>query len=273
MLKEKKLQHLYIQLLRERCKKRVMNLRVSITLVGKIRIIVMKDKALNFNRNCHVLYSRQCKKEILNKIALHYPKEDREKVFTDVQKQYVAYLKNYRTDLGGKANFHNGVAGTYDCIALFSYYVVCKEKTSLQELEEMNCNLFLPAFKKIWFVDCNKPLFRWIMYQAFLSSKKKCDKWNDFKMSVYPYKKDEPVRYEFTTCPIAEFAKDNNLLEALSAMCNADFAAMECIHAKLVRKTTCGNGCVCDYAIYGDKDTRLAELKEYIDSEGYRRNR
>lgn len=55
-------------------------------------------------------------------------------------------------------------------------------------------------------------------------------------MSVYPYKKDGPIIYEFTTCPIAEFAKENNLLEALSAMCNADFAAMECIHAKIVRK-------------------------------------
>ncbi len=91
-------------------------------------------------------------------------------------------------------------------------------------------------------------------------------------MSVYPYIKDGPIIYEFTTCSIAEFAKENNLLEALSAMCNADFAAMECIHAKLVRKAPCGNGCVCDYAIYGDKDARLAERK-YIDLEGYRRNR
>ena len=53
------------------------------------------------------------------------------KIFTKVQLQYIEFLKDYRTDLGGKKNFHNGAGGNYDCIALFSYYVVCKEKTSL----------------------------------------------------------------------------------------------------------------------------------------------
>ena len=33
----------------------------------------MKDKKLLFDRSCHVLYSRPCKKEIQSKIALHYP--------------------------------------------------------------------------------------------------------------------------------------------------------------------------------------------------------
>ena len=31
----------------------------------------MKDKKLLFDRKCHVLYSRSCKKEIRAKIALH----------------------------------------------------------------------------------------------------------------------------------------------------------------------------------------------------------
>ena len=30
----------------------------------------MKDSELQFDRSCHVLYSKQCKKEILAKIAL-----------------------------------------------------------------------------------------------------------------------------------------------------------------------------------------------------------
>ena len=33
----------------------------------------MKDNELQFDRSCHVLYSKPCKKEILAKIALHYP--------------------------------------------------------------------------------------------------------------------------------------------------------------------------------------------------------
>ena len=78
----------------------------------------MKDKKLLFDRKCHVLYSKPCKKEILAKIALHYPEEERETVWEKVQRQYAEFLSDWRTDLGGKKNFHNGVGGTYDCIAI-----------------------------------------------------------------------------------------------------------------------------------------------------------
>lgn len=232
----------------------------------------MKDKDVMFDRSCHVLYSQKCKKEIMNKLARHYPADQIDEVFTAVQKQYSDYLKTFRTDLGGQANFHNGVAGTYDCIALFSYYVVCKDKTSVTEIEEMNNNLFLPPFRKLRFVNCNRPLMMKLMYKAFASAKTRCDKWNDYKMNIAPYLEGEPIRYEFTACPVAEFAKEHDLLHILPAMCNADFYAMELLHAKLVRKTTCGNGVVCDYTICGDKDAYLQKHKEYVDEDGYRRN-
>lgn len=222
----------------------------------------MKDVDVVFDRRYHVIYSKECKEEIRKKIALHYPEEKIEEIFEAVQIQYSDYLKDYRTDLGGKANFHNGVAGTYDCIALFSYYTVCRDKTSFAEIEEMNNNLFLPAFRKLGFVDCNKELYKKLLHMTFRIAEKKCGKWNDYRMRVYPYQKGEPVRYEFTACPIAEFAKKYDLLDILPALCNADYAAMELIHAKLVRKTTCGTGSVCDYAIYGDKDERLQRLAE-----------
>ena len=63
----------------------------------------MKDKKLLFDRKCHVLYSRPCKKEIRAKIALHWEQ---------VQRQYADFLSDWRTDLGGKRNFHNGVGPT-----------------------------------------------------------------------------------------------------------------------------------------------------------------
>ena len=74
----------------------------------------MKDKKLLFDRKSHLLYSKPCKKEILAKIALHYPETERETVWEKVQRQYVVFLSVWRTDLGGKKNFHNGVGGTYD---------------------------------------------------------------------------------------------------------------------------------------------------------------
>ncbi|MFR7742495.1 MAG: hypothetical protein ACLU3I_03785 [Acutalibacteraceae bacterium] len=82
-------------------------------------------------------------KEILAKIALHYPEAEREAVWEKVQRQYVEFLSDWRTDLGGKKNFHNGAGGTYDCIAILSYYAACRTVTSFREIEEMEENLIL----------------------------------------------------------------------------------------------------------------------------------
>ena len=71
----------------------------------------MKDSELQIDRSCHVLYSKTCKKEILAKITLHYPEVEREVVWEQVQLRYAELLSKWRTDLGGKKNFHNGVSG------------------------------------------------------------------------------------------------------------------------------------------------------------------
>ena len=166
----------------------------------------MKDSELQFDRTCHVLYSRPCKKEILAKIALHYPEAEREAVWEQVQRQYVEFLSDWRTDLGGKKNFHNGAGGTYDCIAILSYYAACRTVTSFREIEEMEENLILPSFRKLKFADCNKPFFRKLMYKAFTRAKSLCGQWHDYEMDVAPFAPDKPIYYEFTACPAAEFA-------------------------------------------------------------------
>ena len=218
----------------------------------------MKDSELNIDLTCHVLYSKPCKAQIQSKIALHYPECEQEAIWTRVQKQYAAFLSDWRTDLGGAKNFHNGAGGNYDCVALMAYYVVCKDVTSVEEIERMEGDLFLPAFRKMKFVDCNRPIFKRLMHRAFLNAKKQCDKWGDFKMNVAPFDKDKPIYYEFTECPTAEFAKKHGLLEVMPALCNPDFTAMELIHARLVRTTTCANGCKCDYTICGDRDEAVS---------------
>ena len=195
----------------------------------------MKDSELQIDRSCHVLYSKPCKKEIRAKIALHYPAAEREATWEKVQRQYIDFLSDWRTDLGGKKNFHNGVGGTYDCIAIMSYYVVCKAVTSFREIEEMEENLILPTFRKLRFVDCNKPFWRKLMYKAFVRAKCGCDKWHDYEMSVAPYDKDKPIYYEFTSCPAAEFAVRHGLTNIMPALCNVDFASMELLRARLVR--------------------------------------
>lgn len=233
----------------------------------------MNDNDLNFNHTCHVLYSAPCKAIIQAGIAQHYPETEREAVWTKVQKQYETFLQDYRTNLGGSKNFHNGAGGTYDCIALMSYYVVCKPVTDLAELEKMEGSLFLPAFEKLKFVDVNKPLFKRLLAFSFRIAAKKCSRWGDYKMNVAPYRKGEPIYYEFTECPVAEFAKEHGLLEVMPAFCNPDYTAMEMVHAKLIRRTTCSNGAKCDYTICGDRDPYGAQYPEYCDEAGYRRNK
>lgn len=233
----------------------------------------MQDEKLKFDRSCHVLYSKDCKKQIQDKIALHYPPEKRAEVWMQVQQKYVEFLQGWRTDLGGEKNFHNGTGGTYDCIALMTYYVVCRPVTSLKEIEEMEGSLFLPSFRKLKFVDVNKPIFKRLLHFSFSMASRKCQKWGDYKMKVAPYQKGQPIYYEFTACPVAEFAKQYGLLEVMPALCNPDYTAMEQMHAKLIRKTTCSNGCRCDYTICGDRDDYAKEHSEYQDEQGYRRNR
>ena len=197
----------------------------------------MRDSELQIDRSCHVLYSKPCKKEILAKITLHYPEVEREAVWEQVQLRYAELLSKWRTDLGGKKNFHNGVGGTYDCIAIMSYYVVCKAITSFREIEEMEENLILPTFRKLKFVDCNKPFWRKLMYRAFVRAKSGCDKWHDYEMSVAPYENGKPIYYEFTSCPAAEFAIRHGLADIMPALCNVDYASME-LQSKVILCTT-----------------------------------
>ena len=61
--------------------------------------------------------------------------------------------------------------------------------------------------------------------------------------------------------------------DIMPALCNVDYASMELLHARLVRTTTCVNGCRCDYAICGDQDPYLKEHPEYRNEAGFRRNK
>ena len=60
-------------------------------------------------------------------------------------------------------------------------------------------------------------------------------------MNVHPYKKGEPIYYEFTSCLAAKFANEFGLTEIMPALCNVDYKAMELMHVKLIRKETCVN--------------------------------
>lgn len=69
-----------------------------------------------------------------------------------------------------------------------------------KEIEKQNWHrgVFTPIDRKAYYVVCNKPFWRKLMYRAFVRAKRGCDKWHDYEMSVAPYETDKPIYYEFT---------------------------------------------------------------------------
>lgn len=233
----------------------------------------MNEKELNIDLKCHAIYSKRCKKIILNKLSFHYEKNEVQEIFEKIQNQYVKFLHEFNhQDLGGNKNFHNKLGGTYDCIMLVSYYVVCKETTSFKEIQEMAESLTVSTLK-LNFVDLNKPVFKRLMYYVFKGAKKRCVKWHDFDMQLDPYYKDKPLHYSFTKCPFADFIHQFKLEEIAGALCNVDYACMNAINTKLVRKHTCIKSDCCDYTFYSKNDPILKKHPEYIDELGFIRNK
>ena len=69
----------------------------------------------------------------------------------------------------------------------------------------------------------------------------------------------QEIRYSFTQCPNAEFAKRHHMEDILPVLCNCDHLAMQAIHAALIREGTCVTSDCCDYCIVGDKNPIAAE--------------
>lgn len=233
----------------------------------------MREEELQIDRSCHIVYSKRCREVIEDRIRSHYGPENVDAVFEQVQHQYEKYLAEYsRKDLGGKKNRSNGTGGTYDCFMIVCYYVVCKEKTSFQEIEQMTEEVTVGSFGNLNFVDIEKPIFKRLMYLAFSGAKKKCDKIHDFDMHLDPYSKDKPLHYCFTRCPFADFIHQFGLEEIAGALCNVDYASMRAMNVQLVRSHTCIESDHCDYTFYSLRDPSVKDHPEYVDEQGFIRN-
>lgn len=234
----------------------------------------MDEKSLNYDRKKHVCYSKKVKEVIQEHLHMHYSAEEAMEFWEKIQLQYVEFLKDLPY-LGGKRCTHNGVGGTYDCIAIFAYYEVQDQKPSVEELYEMNNQTFLPSFEFLGkIVNANKPFLLRLMNVAFVSTAKKDSKNlekdpNGYIMKVEPYDKEKGIHYRFDRCPIAEFAKAHNYLDLMPAFCNGDYPAMNLMHAGLIRKHTCANSNTCDYWIVGDQSPYLKEHPRKKDEDGY----
>lgn len=217
----------------------------------------------------YIPISKEMEAVIRKHLSVKFSETEAEGYLKKILSQYEEFVKDL-PDLGGKRSRHNGPGGTYDCICIFAYYEALDHRPDMEELYEMNCEVFLPEFKKMaGIVNANKPLFQRILHLAFVMTAKTDEgREGGYIMKVEPYKKDG-VRYRFDRCPIAEFAKSHGYLDIMPAFCNSDYPAMEYINAALIRKHTCANSDLCDYRIVGDESEAAKKHPKKTDDKGF----
>lgn len=217
----------------------------------------------------HLPISKEMEAVMKKRLSAKFSEVEADRYWKNILVQYEAFLADL-PDFGGKKSRHNGPGGTYDCISLFAYYEVLNREPLMEELYEMNCEVFLPEFKKMaGLVNANNSFLRRILRLAFVMTAKTDEgREGGYIMKVEPYSRDG-VRYRFDRCPIAEFAKTHGYLDIMPAFCNSDYPAMEYINATLIRKYTCANSDVCDYWIVGNQSTEAKEHPKKTDEMGY----
>lgn len=81
-------------------------------------------------------------------MSKRYSPNEAQRLWEKVQQQYVSFLKD-QPYLGGKKCTHNGVGGTYDCIATMALYEAPDQKPTVDELYEINNAVFLSPFLRL----------------------------------------------------------------------------------------------------------------------------
>lgn len=170
-------------------------------------------------------------------------------------------------DIGGAKNTHAaGIYGTYLMTALFET-AFCDRDATDPALQNLAYNVFMKdSFGRLGKIfNLNRPHDMFLANLIFKSVARKDEKIvkeypASFRMHCAPFDKEhQAVRYHFSLCPNAEFAKAHNLTKWMPLFCNCDYLGMQAIHGTLIRTTTCVKGDKCDYLIVGDKNP-LADM-------------
>ena len=230
----------------------------------------MKEKDLAFDRTKHVIYSEKAKECVQKLLRRAYDSETAEKLWEQTQQKYCEFLED-EPALGGLKI----TASIYDPILLFAWYAVIPDKPALEEIQQDVFECFMSGFETMGRVfNVNRKLDNRLANLAFKAAndvrvKEIKEHPESFRMGSYSYDKENGVvRYSFTQCPNAEFAKRHHMEEFLPVMCNCDHMAMQKIHAALIREGTCLTSSRCDYCIVGDKNPLAAEYRLQKDESG-----
>lgn len=223
----------------------------------------MREKDLPIDRSKHKVYTRNAKKCVLKLLRSCYDKKETAELWEKIRLQYAEYLKDEPALKDLKVT-----ASIYDPILIFAWYVTAERKPPREEIQRAVCDSFFGSFNVLGRIfDLNRRRDNRLANRIFKKASdiraEEIKKFPaSFRMGFYDY--DEPngvVRYSFTQCPNAEFARRHHLEDALPLMCNCDHMAMQKLHACLIREETCGTSDRCDYCICGDQNPLAKEYE------------
>ena len=223
----------------------------------------MKEKELPIDRTKHVVYTKKAKKCVQTLLRRYYDDKTAADLWEKIQLQYCEFLKDEPPMAGAKIT-----VSIYDPILIFSWYLVVPDKPPLEDVQQDVYKSFMGTF------DLMGKIFNLNRKRDNRLASRIFQKANDirveeikrfpesFRMGYSTYDKENGViRYSFTQCPNAEFARRHHMEDVLPVMCNCDHLAMQKLHAALIRKGTCVTADQCDYCICGDQNPLAKEYK------------
>ena len=216
----------------------------------------MQEKDLPFDRTKHVCYSKNAKKCVQKLLRRYYDEQMAAGLWEKIQLQYCEFLKEEPAMKDAKIT-----TSIYDPILVFAWYQVIPNKPPLGDVQQDIFKSFMGSFEimgKIF--NLNRKFDNGLAAKIFQKANdirvEEIKKFPEsFRMGYSSYDKENGViRYSFTQCPNAEFAKRHHMEDVLPVMCNCDHMAMQKLHAALIREGTCCTGACCDYCIVGDQN-------------------
>lgn len=231
----------------------------------------MKDK-LNFDRKKHSMYPKAMGKRIREKLIADFGEAVGNQLWEKTRLKYAELLSDAPSMKGTPHS-----AGAYTAILFFAYYSVLQEKPSIEALEPFTNELFMGSFKtmgKLFNMNrkTNLCLLAGIMKSVGKKDAAYIRKNPDGFVNVQtPFDKEKGIiRYKFTQCPNAEFAKKHGFADIMPLLCNTDYYGMDQLHACLIRTSNCVRGSFCDFCIVanqnplGDKYERIRDEYGFI---------
>lgn len=144
---------------------------------------------------------------------------------------------------------------------LFAAVEACDRDFPGEDITKLGDELMVSSIRRISKI-INAPKLvnkRWVqkfvdrMYGGYINKCLKNDWGNTWTMEINPCGHTEGVAWRFTSCPLAEFAEEHDLLPWAEYLCQMDHRMAEAAGCRLIREHTIVAGDdECDYWIVGE---------------------